>query len=151
MREANDAITLSRHIKTFKLDKNCCVPPPRIERGTFRLRSECSTTKLKGHFWTLMSTFDINLVEFTPKYSKWLRRLPQDSNLRENFPMHFECITLTTRSDSRPGSIHGQDWGIRMKIGYTLEINKCMGSSSTMGMDEETKIRGNYGMSVEGK
>jgi len=38
-----------------------------------------------------------------------------------------------------------------MKIGYTLEINKCMGSSSTMGMDEETKIRGNYGMSVEGK
>jgi hypothetical protein len=29
------------------------------------------------------------------------KRLLQDLNLRGNLPIHFECITLTTRSNSR--------------------------------------------------
>ena len=33
-------------------------------------------------------------------------RLLQDLNLRGNLPIHFECITLTTRSNSRRGNAY---------------------------------------------
>ena len=42
----------------------------------------------------------IGNYEFYLYWRQKISRLPQDLNLRGNFPMHFECITLTTRSDS---------------------------------------------------
>ena len=51
---------ISAILKTAKyLGKRLKLPPARIERATFRLRSECSTTKLKGLYASSRSVTNI--------------------------------------------------------------------------------------------
>ena len=44
-------------------------------------------------------------------------RLLQDLNLRGNLPIHFECITLTTRSNSRFETL---SYSLGLNCKYTL-------------------------------
>ena len=52
--------------------------------------------------YILMLQYLVLFDQFIKKKSqKIFARLLQDSNLRGNFPPHFECGSLTTRTNSR--------------------------------------------------
>ena len=80
-----------------------------LRSDIYSLEMQCTYCEMK---WTGLQAICLQRVAWAPlvklcsdmkkkKKCKTKKRLLQDLNLRGNLPIHFECITLTTRSNSR--------------------------------------------------